>query len=883
MPSIKERLNLDTDPVFLIDGTALFYRAFYSRADLTRSDGFPTGAVNTTLRVLMNLMRDEQPAHLAFIMDGKGPTFRHEMYEPYKAQRPAMPEPLVMQIEPVRQAIELLGVKLMVSDGVEADDCIASLAARYKAEHPVVIVAADKDLKQCLDTNVVLLNQARKDKLTTLEEFQEEEGMTPAQWPDFQALIGDSADNIPGIPKVGPVTAKKIMAEFPTLESLRDGYENLPAKLRAKVEPELENIFLYRELTRMKLDCCTNPLSELEVHAPDRDALLAFFEEYELRSLSRAIPKTRAAVRMPVSTPAAKPSAPGTATQGLLFDMGETRPKADPIRLTEITTASALPDMTGKDVGLCAEDTKFRLGVEDREYLYTGDTADLAKSLSKTARIATPSVQDLLRADTAWEALRPDQWFDLSLAAYLLDPEARNYAWDRLRQSLYQNPGPGFAEVAQGLHPEAQGLAALAYMRGVIHSVENANLLPLMRDLEQPLIPVLVGMERQGIGVDANAFRQFLEEVSHELESLTRKIIDQSGGEPFNIRSSQQLATVLFDRLELKPSGKTPGGQLSTANQVLEKLRSQHPIIEDILEYRMLEKLRSTYLEPLPKLMDKSGRIHTHFNQLATATGRLSSSGPNLQNIPIRGKHGPRMRACFTAGPGNLIAAADYSQVELRVLAHFSRDPNLLDAFRNDQDIHARTAALLHDKDAPEAVTPDERRSAKTINFGLIYGMGPQKLARELKITVNQAKEFIARYFEKLDTLKKFYDSVVEEAQHNGFVTTLAGRRRLLPELHSRNSQVVSQARRQAINTVIQGSAADIIKMAMLKAHNDNQLAELDARLILQVHDELLIEAPKDTIEAAGKRLMEVMQTTAELDVPLKVDMGIGFTWAEAH
>jgi len=305
-------------------------------------------------------------------------------------------------------------------------------------------------------------------------------------------------------------------------------------------------------------------------------------------------------------------------------------------------------------------------------------------------------------------------------------------------------------------------------------------------------------------------------------------------------------------------------------------------VVEDILEYRMLEKLRSTYLEPLPKLVDSNSRLHTHFNQLSTATGRLSSSKPNLQNIPIRGKHGKRMRACFNAAPGNLLAAADYSQIELRVLAHFSRDPALIDAFRKNEDIHSRTAALLNDKDTKD-VLPDERRNAKTINFGLIYGMGPQKLARELSITVNQAKEFTKRYFEKLATLKAYYDTIVEDAQQHGFVTTLAGRRRLLPELHSRNNQMASQARRQAINTVIQGSAADIIKMAMLKAQADEKLTHLGAKLILQVHDELIVEVPEGNIRAAGERLKEIMQTTADLDVPLKVDLGVGKNWADAH
>ncbi|WP_285907585.1 DNA polymerase I [Pseudodesulfovibrio pelocollis] len=875
---LKERLRFDSDPVYLIDGTALFYRAFYARADLKRADGFPTNAINTTLRVLMNMLRDEDPGHVAFIMDGKGPTFRHQLYDRYKAQRPAMPEPLAQQIEPVRRGVELLGVRLIVSDGVEADDCICSLARKYKQDRPVVIVASDKDLKQCLDRNVVMLNQAGKaEKIITLESFREEEGIEPAQWPDFQAIIGDSADNIPGIPKVGPVTARKIMQTCPTLEALRDNCAALPEKLREKVEPELENVFLYRELTRMKADCCDFPLDHFALAPMDLDGLHAFLDEFELRGLKRDLPRRPGKPGKP-----AQAAAPPAGGQFALFGSPAAAPVADDEPpTTEATSTDALPSLAGEEVGLVFEDDAFFVGVEDREYRYTGPADGLVRALEHAAVVATPSVQELLRADPAWGYLLSSQWFDLSLAAYLLDPEARNYTWPRLRQSMTQDGRSEFAEAAGELHPRSRGLAALAYMNGIRGQVASADLGPLMRDLEIPLIPVLVSMERAGIFVDLDAFSGFLDDVSRQLDALTRSIIDHAG-EPFNIRSSQQLAAILFDRLDIKAGGKTATGQRSTANEVLEAIRGKHPMVEDILEYRMLEKLRSTYLEPLPKLVGDDGRLHTHFNQLATATGRLSSSRPNLQNIPIRGKYGPRMRACFTAGPGAMLAAADYSQIELRVLAHFSGDPALIDAFRGDEDIHTRTAALLTDKE-PGEVLPDERRNAKTINFGLIYGMGPQKLARELGITVNEAKAFIERYFDKLATLKTFYDTIVHDAEARGFVTTLAGRRRLLPELHSRNNQLASQAKRQAINTVIQGSAADIIKMAMVAAHKDKELTTLGARVILQVHDELIVEAPETTIHLAGERLKTIMQSVADLAVPLKVDLGVGHNWAEAH
>lgn len=880
--SIKERLNFDKEPVYLIDGTALLYRAFYARADLSRSDGFPTNAINTVLRVLLNLLRDEKPTHVAFLMDGKGPTFRNDIYELYKANRPAMPEPLAEQIEPVRRGVELLGIKLLVSKGVEADDCICALANRYKADRPVIIMASDKDLKQCLDENVVMVSQhGRKETIYTLDGFRDKEGMEPATWPDFQAIIGDSADNIPGIPKVGPVTARKILAQTgPTLEDVKANYDGLPDKLREKIEPELENIFLYRELTRMKTDCCDEPLDEFTIKNVDAEALTAFLDEYELKGLKSMVPKTDDGT-VKAATPKTVTANRDGGMLSLFGDAPASRKEVEPLPVMEIATTEGLPALAGEDVGLVIEDSAFFLGVEGKEYRYAGPVNELIRALEHASVIATPSVQDLLRADDEWEYILSSQWFDLSLAAYLLDPEARNYSWPRLRQSLYQDGRPEFAEAAASLHPQAKAMAALAYMQGIASQVQAAELGPLMRELELPLIPALVSMEKAGIGIDLEAFKNFLDDVSDQLGGLTRSIIGHAGGE-FNIRSSQQLAVVLFDDLGIQAGSKTATGQRSTANQVLEKIRDKHPIVEDILEYRMLEKLRSTYLEPLPKLVDERSRLHTSFNQLATATGRLSSSGPNLQNIPIRGKYGPRMRGCFTAAEGNLLAAADYSQIELRVLAHFSQDPALLDAFRNNEDIHTRTAALIMDKTVDE-VLPDERRNAKTINFGLIYGMGVQKLARELKIKQAEAKTFTERYFEKLSTLKAYYDTVVKDAQSHGYVTTLAGRRRLLPELHSRNNMQASEARRQAVNTVIQGTAADIIKMAMVAAHGDEQLTSLGAKLILQVHDELILEAPEQNAEAAGARLVEIMQGAASLDVPLKVDMGVGRSWAEAH
>ena len=400
-----------------------------------------------------------------------------------------------------------------------------------------------------------------------------------------------------------------------------------------------------------------------------------------------------------------------------------------------------------------------------------------------------------------------------------------------------------------------------------------------MRDLETPLTDVLVRMQRRGVRISRERFGEFLDQVQAELDRLSASI-HELAGEEFNIRSSQQLGDILFSRLGLSSRQKTPGGAQSTSSAVLESLAGRHPIVDQVLEFRMYEKLRSTYLEPLPRLADDRDRVHTTFNQLATATGRLSSSNPNLQNIPIRGALGPKMRSCFVASPGNLLVAADYSQIELRVLAHMSGDPTLLAAFAEGDDIHARTARLLFDK---TEVSTDERRRAKTINFGLLYGMGPQKLGRELGIGLKEAKEFIAVYFEKLSRVRQFYEEIEESAKALGYVTTLAGRRRMLPEIHSRNVNLAQQARRMAINTVVQGSAADIIKKAMLEVDKSPVIDQAGGVLILQVHDELLLEAPAETARQVGEAVEGVMSSVYALNVPLAVDWGTGPSWNEAH
>lgn len=918
--SLKQRLGLAAEPVFLMDGSAFIYRGFFANRNMQRSDGFSTNSLVVVSRVLLRILREERPRYFAFVQDGKGPNFRHEIFPLYKANRDATPEDLVRQLDPIQRMVRALGLRLEVSQGCEADDCIASLAARFAGEHPVIIVSGDKDLKQCLGPNVYMWDPASKEeKLVSEADFTAESGVTPGQWPDVQALIGDTSDNIPGVPGIGPKTARQIFSICPSLEDIRDHFVLLPPKLQAKLQEHLENMFIWRQLTTLSREACPGiTLDDLRVRPLDAATCALLTEEFELFALRRelaALDRLQAAeADLPeefldagsiredarpaagkkaaaeqASLPLAQPARSGRATSQM--SLLDAMPQESAPALDDV---SALPDCGDARVALIwahGDREAPYLAVEGAdggslgEWQWTGPVAELARWLAPARTLVTADLKGLLTSAPCWQFLagRAADCIDLGVAAYLLNPEENDYGWPRLSArwgAVLRHELENRGETAPG--PARLGLAMAQLFE---QRMEKDGLLELFRRLEMPLLPVLAGMEQSGVAIDAAAFRAFLDDVQGQLDQLTAHVYELAGTQ-FNIRSAQQLGDVLFNGLGLPAPRKTKGGQASTSQQTLEKLAGQHPVVDSILQYRKLEKMRSTYLDPLPRLVDPQGRIHTTFNQKATATGRLSSSNPNLQNIPVRGPLGKRMRSCFIAGPGRLLVSADYSQVELRVLAHVSQDPALLEAFRNGEDIHARTAALVYDL-PPDQVSPDQRRNAKTINFGLIYGMGAQKLAQELKISTAQAKDFIARYFERLQGLKEFYEGVEASARKHGFVTTLGGRRRLLPDINSASGQAAALARRQAINTVIQGSAADIIKLAMLAVARDERLRELDARLLLQVHDELLLEVPADAAEEAGALVARLMQDVCpagkELSVPLLVDWGTGHDWGAAH
>lgn len=877
--TLKDRLNLGKNPVFLMDGTAFIYRSYYANRHLKRSDGFPTNALTLVTRVLLRILRQEQPEYFLFAMDGKGYNLRKDIYAEYKANREAMPEDLAMQIEPIRRVVHALGLRMEVASGHEADDCIASLASHFSGQRPVIIVSGDKDLKQCLGPDVIMWDPgAKEEKIITAHDFEEEEGVSPSQWPDVQALTGDSSDNIPGVPGIGPKTARQIFETCKSLEEIEARINSLPEKIQSRLRPHLGEMYTWRKLTTLSRDACPNlRLEDLRVEPPRLEECKQLASEFELNAIYREIKALAQA-----EPEKAKPEKP-LATPGI--------PPAP-----EIADSRDLPGCAGCHLALTwphGLKTPPRIAIAPAdlilnkdnaatlsEYTWLGEMAELCAWLKEASKIVLPDFKPLLGISPSWRQLLAQKpglpVFDLGLASWLLDPEEDQYAWPRLALRWQEQLDAADCGPAK---------LALAISQALSNQLQANGLTPVYENIELPLVPVLARMQELGFAINPAAFKSFLEDVQKELDQLTQKIYAEAGMK-FNIGSSRQLGEILFGKMGLPESKRTRTGQHSTSQATLEKLAEEYPIVESVLQYRKLDKMRSTYLDPLPRLMDENNRIHSTFNQEATATGRISSSDPNLQNIPVRGSLGTRMRACFVPGPGNLLIAADYSQIELRVLAYMSGDQNLIDAFRQGEDIHARTAALIFDTDR-DKLEADQRRMAKTINFGLLYGMGARKLGQELKISPTQAKDFIDRYFARLSGLKDFYERILQGAREKGYVQSMAGRRRWLPEIHSANGQALAQAERQAINAVIQGTAADIMKLAMLAVANDAVLKKMRAEIVLQVHDELLLEAPTEVASEAGARVASLMEDVqpggTRLTIPLKVDWGTGKNWAEAH
>ena len=892
-------------PVFLIDGQSYIYRAFYAVRGLTNSEGLPTNAIFGVVNMLHRIRDEHAPSHLGMVLDAPGKNFRHTAYPEYKANRASMPEELRAQIPHIKAVVGAYRIPILELAGYEADDLIATLATRWeRAGAEVVIVSGDKDLMQVVSDRVTMLD-TMQDKRIGPVEVHAKFGVEPGRVVEVQALMGDPTDNIPGVPGVGEKTAIKLIAEWNDLDSVLENGAAIKGKLGERVREHADLARLSKTLATLDRDV---PLSvsvdDLAVTEPDRSRLRELFGTFEFRRLLDALDTEGA----PSGTSEEEASA--AAPAGRYETVRTPAQLAAVVQAVRAAGTFCLDTETTALEAIDAELVGVALAVEEERawYVPVAHAADDAPQLDRETVIE--AIRDLL-ADDSLTLVGQNLKYDLTvlanygvrsanrladtmLASYLLNP-AQRHNLDALAQehlgyamlsysTVTDDAEKNFADVAVADATRYAGEDAditLRLAHRLLPRLENEGMAALFSEVETPLIPVLVEMERTGIRVDPAVLAGLSDEFGGKLHRLEEEI-HALAGESFNIASPKQLQHILFDKLELPPVKKTKTGP-STDQSVLERLADKHPLPEKILAYRGFAKLRSTYVDALSKLIRAdTGRVHTSFNQSVAATGRLSSTNPNLQNIPIRTEEGRRIRTAFVPAPGWTLLSADYSQIELRLLAHISRDPVLIEAFRTGQDVHARTAAEIFDTDMG-AVTSEQRREAKTINFGIIYGMGAQRLARTLRIPFKTAQEYIAQYFARYQGIKTYMDEVVASAREYGYVTTLRGRRRYVPDLHSKSSQLLSAAERVAINTPIQGTAADIIKLAMLAIAARLRTSGLRARMLLQVHDELLFEVPEDETDRVGALVRESMEQVMPIGVPLRVDVGSGHNWAEAH
>jgi DNA polymerase-1 len=859
---------------YLVDGPSYLYRAYHALPHLSTSRGQPTNAVLGITMMLWKILREDRPTYMAIAWDAPGPTFRHQQFEAYKIQRPGMPKDLVEQLPAIRATFAALGQPVFELPGFEADDVLATAAARlHGGPVALVLVSGDKDILQLVDDTVTVVSVAGRTGEKVVYDaarVRERWGVEPARIPDVLALMGDSIDNIPGVPGVGEVTAKKLLREFGSLEAV---YDNLAVvtgpKLRETLARHKEQAFFSRQLARLDAQApITLDLETCRVREPDWERLRVLWTELELGSLLRQIPAHAAAPA------AARPAAdvPAVDAAGWRAFLG----RAGGVVAVAPVLVGGPPEPALRALGAWAP-------AAGACYL-AGPLP--AGALAAGTRLAGHDAKGLVGWLEA-HGLAAELAEDTAVAAYLLNSARASYPLEQLCLEAGIDGIPAAPEDPPAdTEPGALAAWAGARAEGVWRlgeaqrpRLEADGLAALYRDLELPLVPVLAAMERTGIRVDLDRLATLAKELDRQLDGLLREI-HQLAGEPVNPNSPKQLAAILFEKLELAPLKRTKTGY-STDVDVLEELALRHPLPGKILEYRQLAKLKGTYADALPLLVHPTtGRIHTTFNQLVAATGRLSSSNPNLQNIPIRTELGRRIRQAFVPEPGWRFVAADYSQIELRILAHLSGEPALLEAFRRDEDIHTRTAAQIHGV-SPAAVTAEMRRLAKVVNFGILYGLSGFGLAQATSIGRQDAQRFIDDYFATHPGVRAYIDRTLAEGRAQGYVTTLMGRRRYLPELAARNPAVRGAAERMAANAPIQGTASDLIKLAMVRLQAALAREALQARLLLQVHDELLLEAPAAEVARVRALLPEVMESVMALDAPLRVDVKDGRDWAE--
>ena len=877
---MKQEQNGKQKRFLVLDGSSLIFRAFYALPGLSDSHGQPTGAIFGFSNMLTKLMAEQQPDLMVLAFDKSRHTFRTERYADYKGTRDKTPEELLSQFPLLREFAANMGIPFLEKDNYEADDIIGTLATQAAAKgYDVRVITGDRDALQLVRPNLrVLLTKKGISEIKDYDTaaFEEEYGFEPLKLIDLKGLMGDTSDNIPGVPGVGPKTASKLLLAYGSVENvLAHVGEVSGKKLKENLQTYADQARLSKELATIELHVPDLAFAEEDYRIqPDMEKMQAFCDDHELRAVWRNFERLYGSAELALDLDGEEN---GAAAQDLSYDLWDE---------AAVKTAARAPYLAVSGIfsGLAPFASLEGLAV------VAGPDAEKAGFVARDSA-AFPALLQLLESDqqaVVFGLKRYDQaglrgqkaFFDVELAAYLLEPERSKYALSELSQKYLQEAAPESFddEKAQAVW-EAKAISRLYPLLGA--KLEEEKLTHLMDTIELPLVEVLAGMEQNGVYVNRAHLAEKTEEVAGRLQTIEAAIYEMAGHD-FNLNSPKQLGVVLFEELGLPVRKKTKTGY-STNAEVLESLRLEHPIIEQILAYRLWSKLKSTYLDGIAGLIrTDTGRVHTNFNQTVTATGRLSSSDPNLQNIPVRTEEGRMIRALFEPGEGyDCLLSADYSQIELRLLAHMSGDENFIDAFKRGQDIHARTAAEVFGIPLDE-VTPELRRHAKAVNFGIVYGISDFGLARNLHISRKEAGDYISRYFTRYPGVRAFMDKVVAEAHETGYVTTMFGRRRELPAIKSRNFNQRMLAERMAMNTPIQGTAADVIKLAMIAAYRKLREAGLKSRILLQVHDELVLEVKESELETVQAILHEAMEHVVSLSVPLSIDVHWGRNWAEA-
>jgi len=896
---VKHIMN-KSKTLYLIDGSAYIYRAYHAVRGLTDSRGFPTNAVFGFTRMLLKLIQDRGPEYVAMFFDAKGPTFRHEIYKAYKANRPPMPEDLSVQIPHIKEVTQGFNITVIEMQGFEADDLIGTLGRKAeKAGFSVVMVTGDKDFVQ-LVTDKAVIWDPMKDTTIDLASVIETYGVEPAQMIDVMGLSGDSADNIPGVPGIGPKTALGLIKTFGNIQRL---YEQVDTITKKK---QHENLVSYKEQALLSRELVTINTSapipfepqEFKFKDPDNEKLAELFKKFEFRQLQQAFPKHTDLSQKKYQT---------ILKINMLEDLVVLLESAEIFAMDTETTSK--DPMQAELVGMSFSikpDEAFYIPLA-HDYPEVPEQLEMKTVLNRLKPILeNPDIKKIgqnIKYD--WMVLRrygidlDGVIFDTMLASYLLNPSKRAHSLDQIALDYLDYKTISYKEVV-GKGKKALSFAQVTLEKAAPYACEDADvtlqaynvlasrleelgLVELLAKVEMPLAPVLMEMETTGVCVDTQRLRLLSKSFEHQLEKLEDKIYSIAGQE-FNIKSSQQLGKILFEDLKLPTQKKTKKKTgYSTDVSVLTTLADQHELPALILRHRTLAKLKSTYTDALLDLIHpETGRIHTSYNQTVTATGRLSSSNPNLQNIPIRTEEGVEIRRAFVPRPGWMLVSADYSQIELRILAHYADDKILIQAFKDDEDIHTRTATEVFQV-FPSFITSDLRRQAKVINFGIVYGMSPYGLSKELEISRKMAKTYIDNYFARYKGVKQFMEQTVKEARKTQRTSTLLGRIRLLPDINSSNKNVREFAERTAINTPIQGTAADFIKLAMIKIDTKFKANGLKTAMLLSVHDEIVFEVPPDELTIVQNIVKETMEGIWSLKVPLKVNMVVGENWAEAH